>query len=121
MFDWYGGFTFGEPTIISDLQAGDDVGFDVVANTRWGSEGFGMRSENLMTGKFNDAGQFQLYTLYEGDCGRWGFFDADVDRNCEVDLADFAVLAGGWLHCTDPDNAACDQSWRRSSNRRCTR
>ncbi len=35
-------------------------------------------------------------------CGDWGFLDRDFDRNCYVDLADFAAFMSQWLDCTDP-------------------
>ena len=125
-FDWFGGFT-GDTTVESNLVTGGFVGFDIIADTRfalvdaygWPSgpdpvygDGFGMLSENMMTGKYNNADQFQTYQLLDNDCGRWGFFGGDLDQNCEVDLLDFAVMGEAWLDCTDPLNGSCDQSWR---------
>ena len=126
-FDWFGGIT-GVPTIPTDMNTGDLVGFDIIVDTRYAAldaygwpsgpdpsygDGFGMLSENLMIGKYNNAEAFQLYQLLDNDdCGRWGFFRGDIDQNCEVNLLDFASLSGQWLNCTDPLNAACDQSWR---------
>ena len=35
-------------------------------------------------------------------CGDWGYRSMDFDRNCYVDLADFAAFASDWMNCTDP-------------------
>jgi len=32
----------------------------------------------------------------------------DGERDCYVDLYDFALMAGSWLHCSDPQNSGCD-------------
>ena len=37
--------------------------------------------------------------------------DSDVDGDCWVTLSDFALLAGSWMQCSDPANAACDGFW----------
>ena len=69
MFVWYGGLSYpvGD-MIVAELETGDTVGFDVVVDTRFDDstygDGFGMRSENTMAGKYADAGQFQQYLLY---------------------------------------------------------
>ncbi|OQA00490.1 MAG: hypothetical protein BWY71_00709 [Planctomycetes bacterium ADurb.Bin412] len=40
-------------------------------------------------------------------CGAWGYLPMDFDRNCYVDLADFAAFAGDWMKCTDPGDPTC--------------
>ena len=119
MFIFYGGHWLGIDSEVRQLQAGIDVGFDVIADTRHGT-GFGMRSENLFTQKYRDAGQFQLYELIEGElppltnCGDWGFLTADMDMNCEVNLGDVLELSKDWLKCNDPlyvDGGPCVASW----------
>lgn len=122
MFDYYGGIS-GQPTVVSDLQAGDTVGLDVVVDSRFyntftSADDFGMWSENLMDSKFADSSRFQQYVLEGADCGSWGYLTADVagagtlTRDCAVDLNDFAQVAAGWMSCTDPANAACDEFWK---------
>jgi len=37
------------------------------------------------------------------------FLATDINRDHNIDLADLLVLINNWLHCTDPDNVACDQ------------
>jgi hypothetical protein len=95
-FDNYGGFSGGD-TNVTDLNVGSVVGFDLAVDTRW-SEGFGMLSENLMTGKSGNADQFARYMLVE-EAGGPSCFElvADVDGNCVINWADLAVLADNWL------------------------
>jgi hypothetical protein len=33
----------------------------------------------------------------------------DLNGDCYVDLSDFAILAGDWLQCGDPFDAACER------------
>ena len=33
----------------------------------------------------------------------------DFDKNCRIDMADFAYFAGDWLKCTDTTNPECNQ------------
>ena len=77
-----------------------------------------------------DAGQYQLFGSVclgnrrdsdangcQGDYDDWVISDgsvpeavvlpADFDGNGIVDLTDFAVLAGNWLMCTDPEDPDC--------------
>jgi hypothetical protein len=35
----------------------------------------------------------------------------DLNGDCHVDFADFAILASGWLSCNDPADAACTPNW----------
>jgi hypothetical protein len=95
-FDNYGGFSGGD-SIVTELDVGDVVGFDLVVSTRW-SGGFGMLSENLMTGKYLDAGQFARYMLVE-EAGGPPCFErvGDLDGNCAVNWADLAILVESWL------------------------
>lgn len=48
------------------------------------------------------------------DCNEVGMFgwslDGDIDQNCYVDLADFALLANKWLKCNDPNSTDFDES-----------
>jgi hypothetical protein len=40
-------------------------------------------------------------------CGDWGYLGSDVNQDCKVNLADFAILANQWLKCTDPVGTGC--------------
>jgi hypothetical protein len=37
-------------------------------------------------------------------CGAWGIMDADLNKDCYVDLRDIAILAEYWQQCTNPTN-----------------
>jgi len=43
----------------------------------------------------------------ENDCGSWGFLQWDRNKDCVVNLADFAELAKIWLNCTVPYKDGC--------------
>ena len=62
-FDYYGGIAGGD-SILTDLYPGRTIRLDIIAGSRHAS-GFGMRSENLMTGKYFDADKFAPYLLIE--------------------------------------------------------
>jgi hypothetical protein len=97
MFDHYGGLSGGE-TVVTDLVSGQVVGFDILASTRWAPEGFGMLSENLVTGKHADADRFARYSLVERIAlPAHGPTKADLDRDGRVDWPDVALLADYWL------------------------
>ena len=104
-FNNYGGKS-GGTTEVTNLAAGTIVGFDIIADTLFGSGSFSMISENMFTGKSDDAGQFQQYTLANSlpaqYCGDWGYMTSDVTQDCRVNLADFAAVALQWLNCNDP-------------------
>ncbi|MHB9070967.1 MAG: autotransporter outer membrane beta-barrel domain-containing protein [Sedimentisphaerales bacterium] len=109
-FDNYGGIDQNEPTVITSLEAGILVGFDVVVDTVFDSTKFSMLSENLLTGKSQNAGQFQLYDLVDTlpqTCGNWGYFGGDINEDCRVNFGDFAALALQWLGCNNPADANC--------------
>jgi hypothetical protein len=91
-FDNYGGFS-GEETLVTDLHAGHVVGFDIVACTRWDTTNFGMLSENLMMGKYNDAGKFGKYILVDK------IFSADMDGNGANNYADLGIFFESWMDC----------------------
>ena len=76
MYIWYGGISDpGDPgkTISKNLTIGDIVGFDLVVNSKR-ADGFGMRSQNDMVGKFNNADQFLRWELVGETCGPWGLY-----------------------------------------------
>jgi hypothetical protein len=43
--------------------------------------------------------------------GDWGYFDADLDLDGYVNLADMDVIIEKWLTCTDPEIPGCEQIW----------
>lgn len=42
-------------------------------------------------------------------CGEAGtvYLDSDINRDCKVDLRDFAEFTQSWLQCTDPEDGNC--------------
>jgi len=42
------------------------------------------------------------------NCTGTDFTQADINRNCKVDLNDYAILAEDWLNCTDPLTKGCE-------------
>ncbi|MBW8041858.1 MAG: hypothetical protein FVQ85_17920 [Planctomycetes bacterium] len=107
-FDNYGGFS-GTETLLTDLHPGHVVGFDIVACTRWDTTNFGMLSENLMMGKYKDAGKFAKYILVDE------IFSTDLDGNGANNNADLGILFESWLdyfmtkatHPKPADDATC--------------
>jgi len=104
-----------------DLEAGLTVGLDVIMGTRYSASGqpydFGMLCENTISngGKYNDASTFRDYELKAagaGACGGWGYLEGDLDTDCIVNLADFAMFAEDWMKCTDPAVGDCDKYWK---------
>ena len=96
MFDNYGARSGGE-TVITNLSTGHIVRFDVLANTRWGQEGFGMLSENTMTGKHKNADNIAIYTLVEQPGEQCILLAADLDRNGVLNFVDLAIFVDNWL------------------------
>ena len=47
-----------------------------------------------------------------GEVNQYGFgLSADLDENCQVDLADFGLFAAQWFDCSDPHDPCCIHSW----------
>ena len=46
-------------------------------------------------------------SIAENDCGGWGYYAADINQDCVVNLADFARIASEWLSCSTPHVAGC--------------
>ncbi len=92
-FNHYAGLSTGL-TEVTDLDFGKIIRFDLVALSRF-SGGYGMLSENLNLGKYNNASQFARYVLADelGCANVLGDFDVD----CDVDLADLQLFITNWL------------------------
>lgn len=46
-------------------------------------------------------------TVYDNDCGYWGFLASDFNEDCKVDMQDLAEFALDWLDCTHPQGVDC--------------
>ncbi len=42
------------------------------------------------------------------ECSDWGYYQQDLNQDCYVNLADFAIFVQRWLQCTDPQGEGCD-------------
>jgi hypothetical protein len=45
--------------------------------------------------------------IADNDCGVWGYSPMDFNKDCVVDLEDFAVFAAEWLRCSQPFDTGC--------------
>ena len=52
------------------------------------------------------AGNANVHIL-DDECGAWGYISMDFNRDCIVNLGDFALFAESWLECTNPKVADC--------------
>lgn len=100
-FEYYGGPVDKKdriPDRIVDLKTGNIIGFDITAITCIANSGYaGMLSENLMTGKSEDAGKFAKYTLIKDISSQEMMTAQDLNRDFLVNIEDFAILAMEWL------------------------
>lgn len=59
---------------------------------------------------FDNATLFLVAPTFCGDMNTV-YLRADLNSDCDVNLADFADFAGQWLLCSDPADSACDGDW----------
>jgi hypothetical protein len=84
------GYLIGTTPIIFDPNAGpDDNPF----------------STTPLTGMLYSDGELTLTP--SSRCGQWGYSAMDFNRDCRVNLTDFATIALEWLVCTMPDEVGC--------------
>jgi hypothetical protein len=107
----------GVPNVVAtvmDLTENMTIGLDVVANTKWNSGGvdyFAQLCENTNGVKSLQSYAFIQFKLVDPACGAWGRFKEDINGDCQVDMLDFAELAGLWFYCNDPADSNCVQTW----------
>ena len=96
-FDNYGGISGGE-TVVTELNVDGVVRFDIAADTRWSSTGFGMLSENRMPNKFRIADNIAQYKLVEEthtpSCLE---LKGDLNKDCVLDWSDMMTFCNNWL------------------------
>jgi len=51
------------------------------------------------------------FNVQDNDCGAWGYDHRDVNKDCYVNLADFALFYSQWLLCVQPYGDGCDKLW----------
>jgi hypothetical protein len=115
MYDEYCGRIGGcSSTVVSALAVGEQVRLDVVVDTRWGNleAEFGVLAVTSLENRSGDASSITVYDLVEDiPCGGWGYVDADLFRDCVVDVKDLDVFAQNWLICNDPEDVDCIENW----------
>lgn len=114
MYDNYAGNSGSSgSTIISDLEVDKLVRFDVTIDTRWGSGAneMGMLATSETTNRSGNADSITVYKLVDSPCGSWGYVDADLSRDCFVDLNDLSLFLQEWLVCNDPEDESCIENW----------
>jgi hypothetical protein len=47
----------------------------------------------------------------DNECGAWGYMHVDVNKDCYVNLGDFALFYEQWLMCVQPYGDGCDKLW----------
>jgi hypothetical protein len=54
--------------------------------------------------RFSDYDAAFTLLIQDPVCGEWGFYPADLNQDCRVNLSDFVILAGQWLagNCMAP-------------------
>ncbi|HBG27459.1 MAG: hypothetical protein A2Y10_02700 [Planctomycetes bacterium GWF2_41_51] len=69
----------------------------------WGADYFYADPETESAEEYRD-----LFTdTLELECGDRGYSLADLNRDCKVDFADFAIMSERWLVCTLPNDEIC--------------
>ena len=62
-----------------------------------------VRIRDLLDGTISDTSD-DLFTIFQ--CNKQ--LIGDLNKDCYVDLLDFAILAGDWLECGNPFDVSCD-------------
>ncbi|MBI9016542.1 MAG: hypothetical protein JEZ07_04690 [Phycisphaerae bacterium] len=94
--DWF------ETRTVTIRAIDDDILEDLQHNTILSHRFIGDDSEYLSI----DPIDLQVI-IVENDCGAWGYVAADINKDCIVDFADFAIIASEWLSCSWPGQADC--------------
>ena len=58
-------------------------------------------------GSYQGISKSLTVTVYDNECGAWGYHGGDADRNCEVNIGDVAALSQEWLMCSRPEDPEC--------------
>ena len=64
-------------------------------------------SDDLAFNEMPVPGDPMNVTILDNECGVWGYYPEDINKDCQVGLADLAEMAAVWLGCTDPKIAGC--------------
>jgi hypothetical protein len=101
-------------TVISQLETGKIVRFDVVVDTRSGvnTSDFGVIATTNAENRAVNADNIAQYELVQNiPCGGFGYLKGDITRDCIINFKDFSILAEDWLICNDPAGDNCIENW----------
>lgn len=99
-----------------------DTGFDYSIKIEGNETALGWFTLDQLSGVTNLHIGAQAYATTEDttflfdnlkldSCGYWGYRSMDINRDCVVNLLDFAMFAGGWLECTMPGEPGCEHTF----------
>ncbi|MFW6146729.1 MAG: hypothetical protein ACOC7R_05285 [Planctomycetota bacterium] len=86
-YSHYSGWSGDDQQAVVDLAADVELGFDVVAVTKLDDGTYGMLTNNLVGGKFQQGSALQKWVLGTAGCN-----PGDADADGDVDLDDFVIL-----------------------------
>ena len=52
-------------------------------------------------------GALLVYEPESPECGDWGYYPGDINKDCYVDFTDLAIFLSEWPNCTDLANPNC--------------
>ncbi len=91
-------------------QIADTIGMGFILNDADGGSHETLLTDTSTDGTWN-VNQTSSWNTFrfiaEDGCGAYGFAEADLNKDCVVDLKDLAILAANWLVCTDPMDENC--------------
>ncbi|OQA03364.1 MAG: hypothetical protein BWY69_00504 [Planctomycetes bacterium ADurb.Bin401] len=105
----YGAILFDNgKAVTSVLKTGDDnrtlMGADVSGGkVVWGTDFVSLDPQTEYYVSYSDL----FADILEFECGDKGYSLADLNGDCTVNFADFAMFAERWLVCTKPDDINC--------------
>jgi len=80
-----------------------------------GSIFFNARSDDIRYQSAEEGGELDemevLFEVQDNDCGAWGYADVDFNKNCKVEIYDFAHFCVQWLDCSDPNEPSSCESY----------
>lgn len=80
---------------------------DVLENTHYTTISHTVESADLAFNELPVPTDPMNVTIEDNECGVWGYYPEDLNKDCQVNLEDIAQMAGSWLGCTDPKIAGC--------------
>jgi len=75
----------------------------------WGDNGYGQCDVPSGGGFVSVSAGYDhcLALMSKPLCGEWGYPRGDINRDCRVNIYDFAMMADDWLKCSEPYEDGC--------------